>query len=880
MKKMTGSEIREEFLKFFEGKGHKRLASASLIPANDPSILWTAAGMVPFKPYFTGAAVPEIRRITTCQKSLRTPDIEVVGRTARHHTFFEMLGNFSFGDYFKREAINWAWEFITVNLEVPKEVLWITIYKDDDEAFEIWNKEIGIEADRIVRMDKDTNFWEIGVGPCGPCSEIYVDLGESKGCNSPDCAVGCDCDRYLEIWNLVFIQFFKDEAGVYTPLESPGIDTGMGLERIASVLQGVPTNFDTDIFREIMDFTANELGVQYGDKKVDLGLKVIADHCRAVTFAVADGAFPSNEGRGYVLRRLIRRAVRFGRLMGITDIFMHKVSGAIMKQMGDVYPELKKYKETVFKVLKMEEERFGQTLSQGTEILNKLVEEYQAKGQKQIDGASAFKLYDTYGFPLELTKEMLEEKGMDVDEDGFKNAMEEQRQRARDARQETEYISEMGSKYKDFRDENGETVFVGYDKLESKGKVLAIFKEGEQVDRAVAGEEALFILDTTPCYAESGGQIYDLAVITNNEDLNVSVTEVFKPVDGLFVHKAWINKGTLWENGEVDVAVDVERRQAIARNHSATHLLHKALKEVLGEHVNQAGSSVDFQRLRFDFTHMSPISEEEMLRIEDIVNQKVLENLAINTTICSLSEAQEKGATALFGEKYGQEVRMVSMGDFSIELCGGTHLKNTAEVGLCKVLGESSIGSGLRRIEAVTGKGALDYIRSKDEQLEDIAVTIKASSADVLHRLETMLKDYKELEKESETLKSKLARLEVEGMLNNVVKIDDVNLLAAKSSVKDMDSLRNMLDLLRQSIESGVIVLAASSEDKVNLVASVTKDLVPMGLHAGKMIKEIASIVGGSGGGKPEMAQAGGKDVSRIQEALDKAKAIIKAQIK
>ncbi len=878
MKNMTGSEIREAFLSFYESKGHKRLPSASLIPAKDPSILWTAAGMVPFKPYFTGAEVPEVRRITTCQKSLRTPDIESVGRTARHHTFFEMLGNFSFGDYFKREAISWAWEFITEKLEIPIAQLWITIYKDDDEAFEIWNKEIGVAADRIVRLDKDTNFWEIGVGPCGPCSEIYVDLGADKGCQSPDCQVGCDCDRYLEIWNLVFIQFFKDEAGVYTPLEAPGIDTGMGLERVASVLQGVPTNFDTDIFRTIMDFTAKEMGVDYGDKKVDLGLKVIADHCRAVTFALGDGAFPSNEGRGYVLRRLIRRAVRFGRLMGITEPFLHKVSQAIMDQMGDVYPELEKYKDTIFKVLKMEEERFGATLNQGIEILNKMIAE--AGDKKEISGADAFKLYDTFGFPIELTEEMLEEKGMTVDKEAFQAAMEEQRQRARNARQETEYISEMDAKYKDFRNEHGETKFLGYDQLDAQGKVLAIFKEGEQVDRAVAGEEALFILDQTSCYAESGGQTSDQAVITGEGDLNITIREVFKPVDGLFVHRGWVNTGTLWENSKVKVQVDPLARQATARNHSATHLLHKALKLVLGEHVNQAGSSVDGDRLRFDFTHMNPISAEEMEQIESLVNQEVLAALDINTRICSLAEASEAGATALFGEKYGDEVRMVSMGDFSIELCAGTHLKNTAEVGLCKILGESSIGSGLRRIEAVTGLGALEYVRNRDQQLSEIASAVKTNVSDVIQRVEGLVKEHKELEKEAENLKNKLARLEVQELANAVSSVDGVPFLAARVSAGDMDALRSTLDLLRDKVSSAVLVLGAAAGDKVNLVASVSKDLVAKNLHAGKLIKEVAALVGGNGGGKPDMAQAGGKDASKLQEALDKAKGFLQAQMK
>ncbi len=879
MKRMSGSEIREAYLRFFESKGHKRLPSASLIPANDPSILWTAAGMVPFKPYFTGAAKPEVRRITTCQKSLRTPDIESVGRTARHHTFFEMLGNFSFGDYFKKEAIPWAWEFVTKCLEMPVESLWITIYLDDDEAFEIWNKDVGVSADRIVRLDKDTNFWEIGVGPCGPCSEIYVDLGADKGCDSPDCAVGCDCDRYLEIWNLVFIQFFRDEAGNYTPLESKGIDTGMGLERVASVLQNVPSNFDTDIFREIMDFAANEIGVQYGtDQKTDLALKVIADHCRAVTFAVADGAFPSNEGRGYVLRRLIRRAVRFGRLLGETKPFLYKVSSAIIAQMSSVYPELEKYKDNVLKVLRTEEERFGETLSQGTEILNKLVQEAEKAGQKVISGLDAFKLYDTYGFPLELTKEMAEENGLGVDEDGFTQAMEEQRQRARNARQETEYISEMGSQYKDFRDSHGETEFVGYTTLEAESRVLALYKEGQRADRAVAGEEIQLILDSTPCYAEAGGQVADYALVTGAE-VSIDIREVFKPVEGLIVHKGRISQGMVRENDVIKVAVDQKRRKAVARNHSATHLLHKSLKSILGEHVNQAGSSVDPDRLRFDFTHLSPVSKDEMLQIESIVNQNILASLPVTTSICSLQEAQTAGATALFGEKYGEQVRMVQMGDFSTELCAGTHVSNTAEVGLCKILGESSIGSGLRRIEAVTGEGALHYIHDKDQQLEAMAEAVKTSAHEVVHRVESLVKEHKELEREAEALRAKLAHFEVQSMLESVTELKGVPFLAAKVSNRDMDSLRAMLDLLRERMESGVVVLATAGGDKVHLVTSVSKDLQSKGLHAGKIIKEVAAVVDGNGGGRPDMAQAGGKNVQRIQEALDKAKSVVLGQL-
>jgi len=877
---MTGSELRDSFLKFFEGKGHKILPSASLIPANDPSLLWTAAGMVPFKPYFTGAAIPETRRVTTCQKCLRTPDIESVGRTARHHTFFEMLGNFSFGDYFKKEAIPWAWEFVTGVLGIPAEKLWITIYLDDDEAFEIWHRDVGIREDRIVRLGKDTNFWEIGVGPCGPCSEIYFDLGEARGCGSEGCGVGCDCDRYLEIWNLVFIQFFRDEKGEYTPLENKGIDTGMGLERTTSVVQEAATNFDTDIFRVIMDFTAGEIGVVYGrDKDVDLALKVIADHCRAVTFAVSDGALPSNEGRGYVIRRLIRRAVRFGRTLGVDKPFLYGVSGAVIRQMSDAYPQLRESKSHIINVVRTEEERFGETLVQGTEMLNRMIREAKSSGGTDISGPDAFKLYDTYGFPLELTVEMAREQGLGVDEDGFTESMDQQRQRARNARQETEYISEKDSLYRSIRDEVGETGFIGYTGLESRSRVLFLVKDGQRVEKAAAGDQVEFILDVTPCYAESGGQVTDHAKITTPH-MEVDVYEVTKPVEGVYVHRGKVLNGLIMTNDEVTVRVDRDRRGSVARNHSATHLLHRALKEVLGGHVNQAGSLVEPDRLRFDFTHYTAVSREDLRKIEELVNQAVLSNLPVESTERSLDEARAMGAAALFGEKYGNVVRVVSMGDFSLELCGGTHLNSTAEIGLFKLLGESSVGAGLRRVEAVTGEGALKYINAREEQLLEVARIAKAMPHEVVQRVEAMVREIKDLEGEAEGLRAKLARYEVVSLLEKVREIKGIKFLSAKVSAPDMDSLRAMADLIRDRLGSAMVVLGSPAGERVNLVAAVTPDLVPRGLHAGKVVKEIAAVVGGGGGGKAEMAQAGGKDPSRLQEALDRAYDVAKGQIK
>ncbi|MFZ5645711.1 MAG: alanine--tRNA ligase [Bacillota bacterium] len=877
---MTGSEIRDSFLKYFESKGHKILPSASLIPANDPSLLWTAAGMVPFKPYFTGAAKPEHRRVTTCQKCLRTPDIESVGRTARHHTFFEMLGNFSFGDYFKKEAIPWAWEFVTGVLKIPADKLWITIYLDDDEAFEIWHRDVGIPVDRIVRLGKDTNFWEIGVGPCGPCSEIYYDQGEARGCGQEGCGVGCDCDRFLEIWNLVFIQFFRDDKGEYSPLENKGIDTGMGLERTASVIQGVATNFDTDIFREIMDFTAGQTGVVYGrDKDVDLALKVIADHCRAVTFAVSDGALPSNEGRGYVIRRLIRRAVRFGRTLGVNRPFLHEVSGAVIRQMGTAYPELEKNQSHIMNVIRTEEERFGETLAQGTEMLNRMIAEAKSSGKFEINGQDAFKLYDTYGFPLELTVEMAREQGLGVDEDGFAVAMEEQRRRARSARQETEYISERDTLYREIRDEIGESNFIGYSDLESRSRVLSLIKGGAKVDSAAAGEEVEVIVDITPCYAEGGGQVTDHARIAAS-DLDIDIYEVFKPVEGVHVHRGKILGGKIMTGDTVTVRVDSVRRKAVARNHSATHLLHKALKEVLGEHANQAGSLVEPDRLRFDFTHYTAVSREELYRIEEIVNSAVLSNLKIQSMEKTLEEAKALGAAALFGEKYGNIVRVVKMGDFSLELCGGTHLSSTAEVGLFKLIGESSVGAGLRRVEAVTGDSALKYIYAREEQLFEIARITKSMPHEIVQRVEGMAKELKELENEAESLRAKLARFEVQSLINQVRDLKGARFLSARVSSPDMDSLRAMTDLIRDRLGSAVVVLGSPAGDRVNIVAAVTPDLVQRGLHAGKLVKEVAAVVGGGGGGKPEMAQAGGKDPSRLQEALDKAFSVAMGQIK
>jgi len=854
------------------------MPSFSLIPHNDPSILWTAAGMVPLKPYFTGAAKPEASRVTTCQKCLRTPDIDSVGRTARHHTFFEMLGNFSFGDYFKQEAIPWAWEFLTGELHLDPDKLWITIYQDDDEAFGIWNREVGIPAGRIVRMGKETNFWEIGVGPCGPCSEIYYDLGPERGCGAPDCSVGCDCDRYLEIWNLVFIQFFRDEEGNYNPLKNKGIDTGMGLERLASVLQQVQTNFDTDLLRDIMDFTGNLTGNPYGSgADIDLALKVIADHVRALCFAISDGALPSNEGRGYVLRRLLRRAVRFGRVLGVEEPFLYRVAGAVIEKMSDYYTELTKNADLIGRVIKTEEERFGETLVQGTELLNELITTAKKAGQTFIAGEKAFRLYDTYGFPLELTMEIAGENGLEVDEPGFTAAMEQQRERARSARQETEYLSEKSALLKSVLEQAGETIFTGYDTLSSRSKIKAIFVGDVQVEQAVAGQEAEIVLDITPCYAESGGQLADHALMTAAE-ASVLIEEVIKPVEGLHLHRGKVTAGVIKVHDELTVQVDVKRRMNIARNHSATHLLHQSLRRVLGEHVHQAGSLVSPERLRFDFTHFAAISQAELEQVEQMVNEAILNNLPVETVLTTLDEARDLGAEALFDEKYGDRVRLVKMGDFSLELCGGTHVKSTAEMGIFKLLGESSVGSGLRRVEALTGEGTMHYYRSRDEQLTSMARILKTAPHELLHRAENLAHTLREAEKEAETLRARLARYEVQSVLDQAREVGGVKVLAARAEATDMDNLRAMVDLLRDKMGSGVIVLASAADGKVNLVAGVSKDLVASGLHAGKMLKEIAPLVGGGGGGRPDMAQAGGKDPAGIDQALAKVYSLLAAK--
>ncbi|MEW6172227.1 MAG: alanine--tRNA ligase [Bacillota bacterium] len=873
---MVGKEIRQRFLDFFKSKDHAVIPSASLIPANDPSLLWTSAGMVPFKPYFTGAAVPENRRMASCQKCLRTPDIESVGKTARHLTFFEMLGNFSFGDYFKEEAIPWAWEFITRDLGIDPDRLWISIYLEDDEAYHLWRK-VGVPEVRIVRLGKDTNFWEIGVGPCGPCSEIHFDFGEESSCG-PDCQVGCDCDRFLELWNLVFTQFYRDEKGDYAPLENKGIDTGMGLERAAAVLQGVKTGFDTDLFRDLTGEIAEILKVNRdADVKGNTACKIIADHARAITFAVADGALPSNEGRGYVIRRLLRRAVRFGVLFGVDKPFLERVATRLQNKMGETYPELLDKQEYILRVIRAEEERFLETLAQGTEILSRMISEAASAG-KVLPGEMAFKLYDTYGFPLELTEEICAEQGITVDKDGYAAAMAVQRERARQARETTEYLGERERLFKQIRDSEGRTHFIGYFALETPAKVLAMVENGAIVKTAGAGETVNVVLETTPFYAESGGQVSDTGILTGMK-LRAEVERVDRPVEDIVVHRVRVIEGLLEEKSIVTASVDMSQRRNTARNHTATHLLHRALKAVLGNHVNQAGSLVAPERLRFDFSHYQAVTPAELQRVEAMVNKAILAAIPVEAFETSLEEAREMGAIALFGEKYGDTVRVVRIGDFSIELCGGTHLKNTIEAGMFKIISEGSVASGTRRIEAVTGEAALTYLNTALEDYQRIASAFKASPRDLSSRVTSLMEQLKELSRENEALKDKVAAYEVQDLLNRKQDIKGVNVLVSRVNASDMAQLRSLLDLLRERLGSGVIVLGSAAGDKANIVAAVTQDLIPRGLNAGAIVKEAARVVDGGGGGRPELAQAGGKNPARLDDALNAGIAYIKGKL-
>ena len=869
---MTGNELRQKYLQFFAGKEHLILPSYPLIPDNDPSLLLIGAGMAPFKPFFTGKMKPPQLRIATSQRCIRTGDIENVGRTARHHTFFEMLGNFSFGDYFKKEAIAWAWEFVTKELGLAPDKLWITIYTDDDEAFEIWNKDIGLPPERIIRMED--NFWEIGTGPCGPCSELYVDLGEERGCGKPDCAVGCNCDRYLEIWNLVFTQFDRDEAGNYTPLAKKNIDTGAGLERIASVLQNKKSNFETDLLFPIIEHAMKVAGVEYGQAvRTDISLKVIADHARSVTVMISDGILPSNEGRGYVMRRLLRRAVRHGRLLGIEKPFLVDIVDVVAEIFRQPYPDIGEKRDYIKKVIQLEEARFGETLAQGTELLTQHIETVKAAGGEILDGAITFKLYDTFGFPWELTAEILEEQGLKLDKAGFDQAMTEQRERARAARHEADAAVSIP----DLSGLASQKLTVDYSA--TAATVVCMFREGRIVEETRDGEEVAVILDVTSFYAEGGGQVGDNGVLTGPLG-KLEVVTTRKLPDGTVYHLGTVTEGFLKQGDKVQLELGQERKAAITRNHTATHLLRAALRETLGSHVNQAGSYVGPDRLRFDFSHFAAMSPQELATVEQAVNRSILINASIGVLETSQEMAKQMGAMALFGEKYGEKVRVVVVGDISKELCGGTHVAATGEIGLFKIVAESSIGSGLRRIEAVTGLAALDYANQREAMLEAAAQLLKTRPEELVSRLEQALNHSKELEKELAAVQLQQAKGVVQGLLQQVAEIKSVPMVAAAVEASDMDTLRSMADMVRDSLKTGVVVLGAVVGDKVNFVAMAGKEAVGRGAHAGNIVKEVSAAAGGGGGGRPEMAQAGGKNPEKLAEALGLVGSILEKQLR
>ncbi|MFD0960987.1 alanine--tRNA ligase [Paenibacillus chungangensis] len=863
---MNASEIRKKWLAFFESKGHKIEASASLVPHNDPSLLWINAGMAPLKPYFDGRVKPDNPRIANSQKCIRTNDIENVGKTKRHHTFFEMLGNFSIGDYFKEETIKWAWEFLTDKkwIGFDPDRLSVTVYPEDEEAFKLWNEVIGLPEERIYKLEE--NFWDIGEGPCGPCTEIFYDRGEKYGdLSDPECWPGGENERFLEVWNLVFSQFNHNKDGSYTPLPNKNIDTGAGLERFASILQDVDSNFDTDLFLPIINRTCQLAGVTYHhNAEHDVALKVIADHIRTVVFSVGDGVMPSNEGRGYIIRRLLRRAVRYGKSLGVDRPFLHELTPVVGEVMGVYYPEVVEKKEFIERVIRTEEERFHETLSDGLVLLSQLAEQAKQSGSAVIGGDDAFKLYDTYGFPFDLTEDYAAEHGMTVDRDGFDAAMEAQRERARAARQDTGSMNVQGGPLADITDKSE---FVGYNELVTDCEIKAIVLEDATAELAGEGSRVALILDRTPFYAESGGQIGDKGKI-EGDGFTIQVEDVTKAPNGQNLHHAVVVSGTVSTGAAAKAIVDRTVREDIIKNHTATHLLHKALKEVLGEHVNQAGSLVEAERLRFDFSHFGSITDEELAAIERKVNEQIWLGTDVDISLRSLDEAKAMGAMALFGEKYGDIVRVVKVGDYSLELCGGCHVGNTSQIGQFKLLSESGIGSGVRRIEAVSGKQAYSYYEEQLELLKQAASLLKSNIADVPKRLESLLGQVKELSRDNESLQAKLSRIEAGSLLSAAVKAGDITVLCAKVSAPSMEALRGIVDELKPQLGPSVIVLGAVEGDKVNLAAAVSQDLVKKGYHAGKIIKEAAQHCGGNGGGRPDMAQAGGKDASKLDEAL------------
>lgn len=880
MKYMGVNEVREAFLSFFESKEHLRLQSFPLVPHNDKSLLLINSGMAPMKAYFTGQEVPPSKRVTTCQKCIRTGDIENVGKTARHGTFFEMLGDFSFGDYFKNEIIPWSWEFVTEVLGIPQDKLFVTIYEEDDESGDIWHNIVGVPRDRIKKLGKADNFWEHGTGPCGPCTEIYYDRGEKYGCDSPDCGVGCDCDRYMEFWNLVLTQFNAEPDGTYTELAQKNVDTGMGLERMATILQGVDSIFDVDTVKSIRDAICQKANVEYGKiAKTDVSVRVITDHIRSVTMMTADGVLPSNEGRGYVLRRLLRRAARHGKLLGIEGEFLAELSKSVIACSGDAYPELVDKQEYIYKILSIEENSFYKTIDNGMAILKSDMEEMKEAGQTTMSGDKAFRLYDTYGFPIDLTKEILEEAGMDVDEEAFAAEMKQQKERARAARGKSTYMGAAETVYHELPVEL-ETSFAGYDVKEvSDAKIVALIANNEVAGVAQKGDSVSVFLSSTPCYAESGGQVGDHGTIKTAKGL-VTVTDCIKVIGGKIAHVGQVTEGSVSVDEKAVVTVDWERRMATARNHSTTHLLQKALRTVLGTHVEQAGSYVSPERLRFDFTHFTALTDEELKAVEKMVNDSIFASYAIDTAEMSIEEARNKGAMALFGEKYGDVVRVVDMGGYSVELCGGAHLTNTAQAGSFKILSENGVAAGVRRIEAVTGSEALKHYQAQEEELKEISRLVKATPDKLVARVEQLMAEQKEMAKELEKLKAKMAGGAVEDILNAKTDIKGVAVLAAEVKDLDANGMRTLGDQLKNKLGSGIVVLAGGAAGKVNLMVMATDDAVAKGAHAGNIVKAAAAACGGGGGGRPNMAQAGGKDASKIGEALEVAKETIAQQIK
>ena len=878
MKKYGVNELRKMFLDFMESKGHLVMKSFSLVPQGDKSLLLINAGMAPLKPYFTGAEIPPRTRVSTCQKCIRTGDIENVGKTARHGTFFEMLGNFSFGDYFKKEAIAWSWEFLTEVVGLDPERLYPSVYLEDDEAFDIWNKEIGIPAERIFRFGKEDNFWEHGAGPCGPCSEIYYDRGEKYGCGREGCTVGCECDRYMEVWNNVFTQFENDGNGNYETLKQKNIDTGMGLERLAVVVQDVDSIFDVDTICSLRNLVCEIAGKEYGKEyNDDVSIRLITDHIRSATFMISDGIMPTNEGRGYVLRRLIRRAARHGRLLGIQGDFLAKLSAEVISGSKDGYPELEEKKDFIFKVLTNEENQFNKTIDQGLRILSDMEEEMKAAGEKTLSGENAFKLYDTYGFPLDLTKEILEEKGYGIDEKGFQAAMEEQRVKARAAREVTNYMGADATVYDEI-DASVTTEFVGYEHLCFDSEITVLTTEEEIVTSLMEGQKGTVFVKETPFYATMGGQEGDTGVI-ETENGRFVVEDTIKLRGGKFGHVGHMESGMLSKGETASLKVNTSARRDTEKNHSATHLLQKALKTVLGTHVEQKGSLVTPDRLRFDFAHFQAMTPEEIEKTEALVNEQIQAGLSVTTDVMDIEEAKKSGAMALFGEKYDQKVRVVSMGDFSKELCGGTHVSNTSSIMLFKILSESGIAAGVRRIEALTGNAVLEYYKKQEALLQEASRALKANSGEILEKISHLQEEVKTLQSENESLKSKMAQGSLGNVMDKVVEIEGVKLLAAKVEGVDMNGLRDLGDSLKEKLGEGVVLLAAVNGGKVNLLAMVTEEAQKAGAHAGNLVKAAAAIVGGGGGGRPNMAQAGGKNPEKADEAVKAAAEILKGQL-